>query len=311
MSKKIRMLVVFSLVMVVAVSGAIVITDYRAVAQSVTSGEWTASVSKNESKINLNFERRPEKGRKHQIGQSYEFSELQGLTREQTSQDGPVKFTLVREAGTIECEGSFQSGKGSGTFRFIPSQAFVSAMKSRGYDFEKDPPTTDEGRLEDRLFTAATLNVTTALADDLNSAGFGKLKVGDLFKAAIFKVDSAFMREMKATGYPNMGMEELVKARIFKIDAKFVSEVTQMGFDKEPFENLVKLRIFKVTPEFIAEVRNEGLTNLSLEQLVKLQIFKIDGDFIRKAKAEGVPVDVERLVERRLGVPRARNRSID
>lgn len=310
MSKKIRMLVVLSLVMVVAAFCAIVITDYRAAAQSVTSGEWTASLSKNDAKINLNFERRPAKGRKHQIGQSYEFSELQGLTREQAAQDGPVKFTLVREAGTIECEGSFQSGKGSGTFRFIPSQAFVSAMKSRGYDFEKDPPTTEEGRFEDRLFTAATLNVTTALADDLNSAGFGKLGVGDLFKAAIFKVDSAFMREMKATGYPNMGMEELVKARIFKIDAKFVREASQMGFDKEPFENLVKLRIFKVTPEFIAEVRNEGLTNLSLEELVKLQIFKIDGEFIRKAKAEGVPVDVERLVERRIGVPRARNRSI-
>lgn len=90
-------------------------------------------------------------------------------------------FNRRLEAGTVECEGSFQNGKGSGTFRFTPSLAFVSAMKSRGYDFEKDPPTTEEGRLEDRLFTAATLNVTTALADDLNSANFGKLDVGDLF----------------------------------------------------------------------------------------------------------------------------------
>ena len=310
MPKKIRILVVLSLVVAVAASGAVVITDYNVAAQSAITGEWTASPGKNDSKINLSFERNSDKGRKHQIGQSYEFAELQGLTREQASRDGAVKFSLVREAGTIECEGSFQSGKGSGTFRFNPSQAFVSAMKSRGYDFEKDPPTTEEGRFEDRLFTAATLNVTTALADDLNSAGFGKLGVGDLFKAAIFKVDSAFMREMKATGFPNMGMEELVKARIFKIDAKFVREATQMGFDKEPFENLVKLRIFKVTPEFIAEVRNEGLTSLSLEELVKLQIFKIDGKFIREAKAEGVPMEVERLVQRRLGLPRARNRSI-
>jgi len=30
-------------------------------------------------------------------------------------------------------------------------------------------------------FRAATLNVTTALADDLLSAGFGKLNVDDLF----------------------------------------------------------------------------------------------------------------------------------
>jgi hypothetical protein len=308
------MLVILSLVLVVAASGAVVITDYSAVAQSAINGEWTASLNKNNSKINLHFERRPEKGRHNQIGKSYEFAQLQGLTREQALREGPVKFSLVREAGTIECEGTFQNGKGSGTFRFTPSQAFVSGMKSRGFDFEKDPPTTgddDRGRFEDRLFTAATLNITTALADDLLSAGFGKLDVGDLFKAAIFKVDSAFMREMKASGFPNMGMEELVKARIFKIDAKFVTEATQMGFDKEPFESLVKMRIFKVTPEFITEVRNEGLTGLSVEEIVKLRIFKIDGEFIRKAKAEGVPLEVERLVERRIGVARTRNRSID
>ena len=75
-----------------------------------------------------------------------------------------------------------------------------------------------------------------------------------------------------------------------------------MGFESESLEGLVKLRIFKVTPEFIAEARNEGLTNLSLEDAVKLRIFNIDSAFIRQARADGVPVEVERLVERRIGV---------
>jgi hypothetical protein len=303
MSKKMWMLSVLSLAFIVSVAG------FNLGAQAPVTGDWKASLVHDNSTINLNFERRSEKGRKYQIGQSYEFAEL-GLTREQVVAGGPVRFSLAREAGTIDCEGSFQNGKGSGTFRFTGSQTFISAMKSRGFDFEKDPPSTEEGRFEDRLFTAAALNVTTALADDLTSAGFGKLGVSDLFKAAIFKIDSAFMREMKATGFPNMGMEDLVKARIFKIDAKFVSQAAQMGFDKEPFENLVKLQIFKVTPEFITEVRNEGLNNLSLEDLVKLQIFKIDGEFIRKAKAEGVPLNVERLVQRRIGVERTHQRAI-
>jgi hypothetical protein len=280
--------------------------DSNVVAQNVLSGDWRASLVDNNSRINLHLERRTGKTGNHQFGSTYDFSDFQGLTREQALQGGPVKFALVREAGTIDCEGSFENGKGSGTFRFAANQAFVSAMKSRGFDFEKESPTTEDGHIEDRLFTATVLNVTTALADELNSAGFGKLGISDLFKAAIFKIDSAFMREMKASGFPNMGMEELVKARIFKIDAKFVSEATQMGFGKEPFESLVKMRIFKVTPEFIAEVRNEGLSDLSVEDLVKLQIFKIDAEFIRKAKAEGVPLDVERLVQRRLGVGRGR-----
>jgi hypothetical protein len=310
MSKKIWMPFVFTLALIVSVIGVLSVAGSSVTAQNVLNGDWKGSLTENKSKINLSFERRSEKRGKNQIGQTYDFSELQGLTREQAQSGGPVRFSLVREAGTIECEGNFQNEKGSGTFRFTPSQAFVSAMKSRGFDFEKDPPSTDEGRFEDRLFTAAALNVTTALADDLLSAGFGKLGVSDLFKAAIFKIDSAFMREMKATGFPNLDMEDLVKARIFKIDAKLVSQAAQMGFDKEPFESLVKMQIFKVTPEFLAEVRNEGLTNLSIEDVVKLRIFKIDAEFIRKAKAEGVPLSVERLVERRLGVSRSAQRAI-
>jgi hypothetical protein len=302
MSKK-PWILVLTLVLVVSVAGLVCVTGSTAAVQSVLTGDWKASVDNN-SKINLTLERRTEKGGKNQMGQTYDFSELQGLTREQALSSGPVRFSLVREAGTIECEGNFQNGKGSGTFRFIGSQAFVSAMKSRGFDFEKDSDSDDGHHTEDRLFSAAALNVTTALADDLTSAGFGKLGVNDLFKAAIFKVDSTFMREMKASGFPNMGMEDLVKARIFKIDAKFVTEATQMGFDKEPFESLVKMRIFKVTPEFIVEVRNEGLTNLSVEEVVKLRIFKIDAEFIRKAKADGVPLKVERLVQRKIGITR-------
>ena len=237
------------------------------------------------------------------MGQSFEFSDLQGLTREQALNGGPVSFSLVREAGRIDLEGSFQNGKGSGTFRFTGNPSFISAMKSRGFDFESNPDDEDRDS-ESRLFAATTLNVTTALADDLSSAGFGKLQVEDLFKAAIFKVNSQFAREMKASGFGDLGMEELVKARIFKVDPEFARQVSQMGFEKEPFESLVKMQIFKVTPEFITEMRNEGLNDLHIEDLVKLRIFKIDTDFIRAAKADGVPLDVERLVQRKIGVAR-------
>ncbi len=275
------------------------IAGVNAGAQSAVSNEWTASVSRDDSKIQLNLERRNKRGGRHQNGNSYDFSELQGLTREQALSGGPVNFSLVREAGKIDFEGSFQNGKGSGTFRFTSNPAFVSAMKSRGFDFTQD---ADED--EDRLFSAAMVNVTTALADELATAGFGKLNVDDLFKAAIFKVNASFIREMKASGFNNLGLEELVKARIFKIDAEFVRHVAEMGFQNEPFESLVKMQIFKVTPEFVTEIRNEGLSNLQIEDIVKLRIFKIDAEFIRKAKAEGGTVDVESLVRRKIGVAR-------
>lgn len=299
----------------------IVIGNYVIVAQQqlTMTGTWTASTrsekseksekSESTDKIHLSFYRKTEKGNRNQMGQSFDYADLKGLSRDQALSGGAVRFSLVREAGTIDCEGTFANGKGSGTFTFTGSQSFVDAMKSRGFDIEKvnSRNNYEEDTLANRLFAAAALNVTTALADDLLSSNFGKLEYEDLFKAAIFKVDGKFAREMKDSGFQNLTFEDLVKARIFKIDAEFVKDVASKGFSNEPFESLVKMRIFKITPEFINEVRAEGFQNIEIEQLVKFKIFNINGEFIRQARSEGVPMDVEKLVQKRIGVYRNRD----
>ena len=90
---------------------------------------------------------------------------------------------------------------------------------------------------------------------------------------------------------------------LFRIPESSVVKLLQEYFG-EPFESLVKMQIFKVTPEFVTEIRNEGLTDVSVEDIVKLRIFKIDAAYIRQAKADGVPLEVEKLVQRKIGVGR-------
>jgi len=260
--------------------------------------------SNDPDKLYISFERKHERGTSNH-GTSYSYSDLDGLNRATVQGSGPVSFRIVREAGTIEAQGSFANGVGSGTFRFVPNMSFVSAMKSRGFDFEKSEGNKGHrDTIEERLFTAASLGVTTALADDLRSANFGDLDVDDLYKAAIFKIDGKFMAEMKATGFPDLGMEDLVKARIFKIDADYVRQVKDMGFADRGFEGLVKFRIFKVTPEFLNDLRAAGLDKLDAEDIVKARIFKIDAEFIRQAKAEEPNITMEELVQMKIGVRR-------
>jgi hypothetical protein len=238
----------------------IVIGSYVIIAQTPITGEWKAStrserkdgdtresISRSDGKIYLSFERSRGEKNRSQHGSTFAYSELQGLTTDQ-AQNGRVSFRLVREAGTVECEGTFVNGTGSGTFRFTPDAGYLSAMSSRGFDFTKSDSKrrgdSDREAVEERQFSAALLNVTTALADDLKSVDLGPLDVDDLFKAAIFKVDSKFMAEMKASGFPDLKMEDLVKARIFKVDADYVRQVHEMGFSEKGFEGLVKFRIF-------------------------------------------------------------------
>ena len=292
-----KRILLFSIAFIVIVIGKVVI-----VAQDRVEGTWTADTKVQESgKIHLSFERKTENGR-NQHGSNFAYSDLQGLTPD-IAQNGKVNFRLVREAGTIDCDGSFSNGVGAGTFTFSPNSGFVDAMRSRGFDFAKSSGHGSQD-LNGRLFIAATLNVTIAFAHDLLSANFGPLDVDDLFKAVIFKITPEFMAEMKASGFPNLGMEELVKARIFKIDGDYVRKVREMGFDNSNFENLVKFRIFKVTPEYLAELKSQGFSELSSEDVVKFRIFKIDPEFIRAARAEDPNITVEQLVQRRIGVRR-------
>jgi hypothetical protein len=277
----------------------IVIGSYVIVAQDTVTGEWKAEINaeKRESKgeLHLSFERRSGKNGHNQFGSSYDFADLQGLTREQAT-NGKVRFSLTREAGTIVCDGAFVNGKGSGTFVFTPNEAFVSGMQSRGYTLSSE-----------RKFVSTTLDLTLGFVDEIRGAGFGELSIDDIFKARIFNITPQFMAEMKATGFPNLNLEDLVKARIFKIDANYVREVSSMGFADKDFESLVKFRIFKVTPEFLSEIRSHGFGNVSAEDVVKFRIFSIDSDFIRTAKASDPNVTVEDLVQMKIGVRRHRD----
>lgn len=290
MSNKIQSLLrsVFALgaAFIIIVIGNIVI-----VAQ--TTGTWRANSDRGkDGEIHISFSRETERNGKNSFGSSFKFEEFQGLTKSDTlASNTKVSFRLNREAGIIECEGSFSNGNGSGTFRFTANQSFASSMENLGFKLNQE-----------KLFAATTLDITSAFARDVASMGFKDTDFEDVIKAKIFKVTPGYAAEMRSIGFPDLDMEGLVKARIFKIDADYARRVREMGFSDLSMEKMVKLSIFKVTPEFISELQGEGLVNLSIEDLVKLRIFKVDAEFIRKARSENVRIDVESLVNRRIGV---------
>src|SRR2546421_2479280 len=89
---------------------------FRTHAQTALSGQWTASLSTRQGgQINVNFMRTSEKGGINMNGHSYPISDLQGLNVDiKLAAKASVSFRVVREAGTINCEGYFSAGQGAG-----------------------------------------------------------------------------------------------------------------------------------------------------------------------------------------------------
>lgn len=248
-------------------------------AQARLSGEWTAEFNRNKpGEIHFTFHRRSEHGGFSMSGDSISLSEFQGLPADAAAAAKTnVNFNIVREAGTFACEGFFREGRGAGFWTLTPSQAFVAAMRSRGYD-----QLTDED-----LLKAALHNLTAKYVDDLKAAGYDRLDFKQLNRALTHGVTPQYIRELQAAGYEGLTMEELVRARNHSVDAAYIREVRSMGFDRQPLEKLIRLRNHDINQEFINQMRSAGFDNLSIEQLIRLRNHDITPEFVNGLKAEG------------------------
>jgi hypothetical protein len=78
-----------------------------------------------------------------------------------------VQFTWTREAGTFRFTGSFDQGRGSGTYTFTQDQTFVNNMAGAGY----------KNLTADDIVRLAVIDVTIAHVRGLAQAGYSNLRL--------------------------------------------------------------------------------------------------------------------------------------
>src|SRR5436189_2985218 len=183
-------------------------------------GAW--HISSDYNKLHLDISR----GNSMHWGSSIDLGAFSGLSAAAlgAKTETPVKFEMVRDAGTIHFTGTFSDGDGVGRFTFEPNHNYVSTLKSLGV----------EGTVGD---------------DD------------DLFSLAMHDVSTAFIREMQSLGYRE-NLDQYIAFRIHGVSPEFVRELRSLGYDKLDADNLVAFRIHGVTPAFVRELRTLGYDKL-------------------------------------------------
>jgi cold shock CspA family protein len=250
-------------------------------------GTWSAELSqKHPDQVQLNLYRA---SRHSQMGHSIALSQLQGL--ESFSVNGakvPVKFRLVRDAGTIEFDGTFNQGLGHGEFTFTANPDYISAMKQMGFP-----------NAENKTFELAMLDVSQAYTKEFLSLGFNP-DLDDLIKGRIFNVNREQVDGLKAVGATGLSLEKLVQYRIFNVNPEYVREM-RAAYPSLSLEKLVEMRIHKATPEFAKEMANLGYANLDADQLIAFRIHGVTPEFIREIGEMGFKnLDADQLVQFRV-----------
>ncbi len=245
----------------------------------VLSGEWTAHLSsKDGTRIQLSFTRRSEKGGYNQNGNSYKISELQGLPADMLSPSkADVTFQLAREAGTITCEGFFQSGRGAGLWTFTPNPSFASSMAARGF-----------ANLTEEDMLRATFNgLTSKYADEIKGAGYGELTFAQLMRASNHDITTASVRELRSSGFGDLTLENVIRASNHDISAAYVKEVAAMGFGNQPLDKVIRLKNHDISPAYISELKAAGFENLTLDEVIRMKNHDVTADFVNQIKGEG------------------------
>jgi hypothetical protein len=271
-------------------------------AQSSSRGTWTAEFRGDQpDRIHLQMQRALQHSN---MGSDFKLTDFHGL--DQATINGsnvPVKFELVRDAGTISFMGEFNKGLGHGEFNFTANPQYISEMKSMGYPDVEDKAweltaldvsrayakeLRDLGYKTDlkELIEARIFNVNRAQVEGLKSVGVTDLSLKKLVEYQIFKVTPDYVRQMRAA-YPSIDMDQLVAMRIHGATPEFAQEMAKLGYTNLSAQDLINFRIHGVSPEFVHEMAGLGLKNLSAEQLVQFRIFGVGPEQINDLAKEG------------------------
>jgi hypothetical protein len=270
-------------------------------AEDQVRGTWVARWQVNDDLLNLQIIA----GKKESVfGQHYKIGELKGLTVQAVNgAKTPVHFQLLRDAGTIDFDGFFDRGVGSGQFSFIPSPSYMRELSALGFSCvgqkQFDMAAIDvslsyakeykELGLEpscDKLIEGRIFNVNRQQVEELRALGYDHLSLDKLVELRIFEVDGAYIRQMRAQGM-DLSLDKLVESKVFKVSPESKKEFADLGYPDLSQEDLVTFKIHEVTPAYIREMRSLGFNNLSAKQLEEFRIFGIDRQQIEELKSVG------------------------
>jgi hypothetical protein len=284
-------------------------------------GAWTAEV-RDGSSLQMNLTTHD---RNHNHGESMMLSDFTDLADAalRATQQTPVSFSLRREAGNANFEGTFKDGFGAGQFTFNANPAYVATLRTLGVTFE------EADHDEQKFLTMALLDVSTSfiqsmqaegyrvsgekylemrifritpdLVRELRGLGYDKIETDDLIATRIHKVTPDYIRSMTAAGYAHLSLDNLVASRIHKATPEFLSQMKDLGYGNLNFDDAIAFRIHRVTPEFVHDLRDLGYTNVSADNLVAMRIHRVTPEFIRELKDAGYEhIPVEKLIEMRI-----------
>lgn len=189
----------------------------------------------------------------------------------------PLHFSVVREAGRLDCAGTGGDNHASGNCNFTADPAFTQLLISRGIG----RPTREQA------LGLIAINVRGETIDAVVQAHYPTPTIDDLMALTAIGVTGNYINGLARVGYRPRTIQNLVQFKSLDIRPEWISGFVHIGYANLPPEKLVQLKALNVTPEFITGFDRIGYRNLSVATLVQLKALDVTPEFARSAVAHG------------------------
>jgi len=275
-------------------------------AKNIADGQWAMNPSETPGRVEFSLHSSREGFTNITDWPTSEFS---GLDLAQDTQ-----FTLNRDGGKFEFEGTLSNGSGAGSFKFIPDTKYPQEMKALGFDgvdgeqvhfaihdvslaFARDMKSANLQNLDtDKLLAFRIHGLSRKFIDDLQAAGLNERDSDELIAFRIHGVTPEMVKRVRAAGY-TPDSKDLIAMRIHGATPEWIDALKRQGYDRVPLEQLVEFRIHGVTPDFIDGVQKLGFQHPDPEQLVTMRIHGVTPEYIGELQGRGVKnLTIDKLV---------------
>lgn len=243
--------------------------------------------------LNLSLSR----GRHHQSTSTYPSADLRGLDPSALRLTGQhrLQFSLVREAGQIDCNGIGGGGVATGECTVAPNADFAAFLASQGlgrpsaeesYELIMVDARRDllsalaENRYDrpdiEKFVELSAVGVTRDFVNQLAARGYRPAKLDNLTEFAALDITPDFIDSFRSVGYSNLSPDELVQFAALKIDPQFIRGFAAIGYQGLSADKLVELKAMDVTPDYVRSLKAHGLYPRDADQLVRLKAVGLD-----------------------------------
>lgn len=245
----------------------------------------------NPSKIHASFHHQGRNAKDNSWSTGFVPSELVGLEVSSFHGSGtrPIHFSIVRDAGQLDCAGNGGGYFAAGSCRFGENPVFGQLLVNRGIG----RPTSEQ------MFALMAVNARRELIDAVAAAGYPTPRVDDLMALSALGVDGRYIGEMSRAGYRPRTIESLIEFKALNITPEWIGGFARVGYTNLPGDGLVQLRALGITPDFIAGFQRIGYRDLPVDTLVQLKALDITPEYVRSVAGGGAMPSIAHLAELR------------